>query len=375
MTGANSIPNFAGVANAAFDPVIDAFADNFSQGLESGAAFCVIVGDEIVVDVCGGFANEKEEKPWADETLACVYSTGKATLAFFVARAVANGKLDYEAPVAAYWPEFAGNGKAEITLAQLMSHQAGLSALSADTQPAAWIDWSAITSQLEAMAPLWAPGSASGYHPQTIGFLAGELLRRVEGKSVGELLREEGVDVYCGLQPAEMARAARMRKPPAAPDLGEITELKRLSFLAKSSTPGRVAPEDWMAAEIPASNMHANAHGLARLLHPFSNDGRALDGEEVLSAAAIEGAFRERIRGRDLILPFELSWGAGLMRNINRHFGPNENAFGHAGFGGSCVLIDPGAKLTAVYVMNKMSPHLVGDPRPVKLIDAAYNCL
>jgi CubicO group peptidase (beta-lactamase class C family) len=130
-----------------------------------------------------------------------------------------------------------------------------------------------------------------------------------------------------------------------------------------------------MAAEIPASNMHADARSLAMIVHPLANQGRDVAGERVSSADAIDTALAERIRGDDLVLPFHLSWSAGLMRNINRHFGPNENAFGHAGFGGSCVAVDPENHLTAAYIMNKMSPYLVGDPRAVRLIDAVYASL
>ena len=130
-----------------------------------------------------------------------------------------------------------------------------------------------------------------------------------------------------------------------------------------------------MAAEIPASNMHSDARSLAEVVHPFANNGKTANGEHMLAPEAIDAAFKERIRGDDLVLPFHLSWAAGLMRNINRHFGPNENALGHAGFGGSCILIDPEHRLTAAYVMNKMSPHLVADPRAVRQLNALYDCL
>ena len=129
-----------------------------------------------------------------------------------------------------------------------------------------------------------------------------------------------------------------------------------------------------MAAELPASNMHADARSLAAFVHPFVNGGPT-NGDPFLTEDAISAALKERIRGDDLVLPFHLSWSAGLMRNINRHFGPNENAFGHAGFGGSCVVVDPENRMTAAYVMNKMSPYLVGDPRSVRLLEAVYACL
>ncbi len=371
-------PNSSGVLRKAFASVGDAFCENFTEGLELGAAFAVVIDGELVVDIRGGHVDKAKQQPWTDDTLTCVYSTGKAVLALLIAQAVSDGKLDYDAPVAQYWPEFAQAGKDRITVAQLLSHQAGLCGIADEMPPQTWLDWDDITRRLAAMAPLWEPGTANGYHPQTFGFLAGELLRRVRGKSVGELIGElreaHGLEVYCGMTPDEMQRTAFMPKPPTAPDLGEINEYTQLAFLKKWSAPAGVAREDWMAAEIPASNMHADARSLARIVHPFANGGQ-LDGAQYLTSQAIEGALAERICGDDLVLPFHLSWTAGLMRNINRHFGPNEAAYGHAGFGGSCVLIDPQNRMTAAYVMNKMSPYLVGDPRALRLINAVYENL
>jgi len=377
MTDAElDIPFRTGNAREQFENVLYAFSRNFSEDAELGASFAVFVDGEAVVDVRGGFVDRARKVPWAEDTLACIYSSGKAALAFLIARAVSDGKLDYEAPVAQYWPQFSANGKQAITVGQAMSHQGGLCAIPDKTMPPeAWLDWSEITGRIAAMAPLWEPATASGYHPQTFGFIAGELLRRTEGKTVGRLLSDIGLQMHCGLSPEQLNKSAFMPKPPKAPVLGEITDLKRLAFLSASSTPGRVAREDWAAAQIPASNMHANARALAEIVYPFANQGRTPGGRQVLTGAVIEAALKERIRGDDLVLPFNLSWTAGLMRNINGHFGPNENAVGHAGFGGSCVVIDPDNKMTAAYVMNKMSPYLVGDPRALRLLSAVYSCL
>ncbi len=368
------VPHASGVIDDVFAYVGEAFADNFADGLELGACFAVAIDDELVVDIRGGHADKAKEQPWTEDTLACIYSSGKAVLALLIAQAVSNGLLDYYAPVAEYWPEFSQAGKEKITVAQLLSHQAGLCGIPDEMPPETWLDWDAIVSRLAAMAPLWAPGTASGYHPQTFGFLAGELLRRVTGKSVHNLISWFQLDLFCGMNASQTARAAYMPKPPKAPDLGDLNEFTQLAFLKKWSAPSRVTREAWMAAELPASNMHSDARSLARILQPFVNGGR-WEGNSLLTTDAIEGAFAERIRGDDLVLPFHLSWAAGLMRNINRHFGPNEAAYGHAGFGGSCVLIDPENRLTAAYVMNKMSPHLVGDPRALRLINAVYECL
>ena len=365
------VPHASGFLAPNFDEISDAFAANFAEGLELGAAFAAIVDGELVTDIRGGHSDKAREEAWTESTLACIYSSGKAVLTLLIAQEVSNGRLDFEAPVAAYWPEFAANGKGQITVAQALSHQGGLCGFPEEMLPQDWLDWEAITSRLAAMAPLWPPGTANGYHPQTFGFIAGELLRRAAGRSVGELISDFQLQIYCGLSPDEIARAAFMPKPPKAPDLGELNEFTKIAFLKPWSAAARVDREEWMAAEIPASNMHADARSLVQILQPFVNGGK-WDSDPLLTQEAISGALTERIRGDDLVLPFNLSWSAGLMHNINGHFGPNENAFGHAGFGGSCVVIDVERKLTAAYVMNKMSPFLVGDPRALRLINALY---
>lgn len=366
-----------GRADAPFEGVRGAFQANFDDGLELGANFAVCVEGRIVVDLYGGFADKAREAPWTDETIACVYSSGKSVMAFLIARAVSEGSLSFDAPVADYWPEFAAQGKERIRVGELLSHQGGLCGFADPMPPEDWLDWNAITTRLAAMAPLWPPGSASGYHPQTFGFLSGELLRRVAGKTPGEIIRGDfaearGLNIACGMRPDEITRAAYMPKPPRAPDLGDLNVYTRIAFLKPWSAPAKVSREAWMAAELPASNMHANARALVEIVHPFANEGRDR-GAESLSSDAIDAALEERIRGDDLVLPFNLSWTAsGLMRNTNRHFGPNPNAFGHAGFGGSCVVVDPQNRLSAAYVMSKMSPHLAGDPRALRLLDAVY---
>jgi len=367
----------AGDVDSRFDLVRDTFVENFSSGDELGASFAVCIDGQLSADLYGGFVDRKKESPWSQNTLACIYSSGKAVLSLLIAREVSNGVLDYEKPVAAYWPEFAAAGKQTITVAEALSHQAGLCGFPEEMAPAEWLEWDLICSRIAEMAPLWMPGSASGYHPQTFGFIAGELLRLVTGTTVGEILRKDYPDlrIYCGIDFEKATRTAYMPKPPRAPDLGELNEFTQIAFLKKWSAPSGVAREEWMAAEIPASNMHAQAASLARFVYPFANDGRNMQEAPVLNGAALEGFFRERISGPDLVLPFTLSWCAGMMRNINRQFGPSETAYGHAGFGGSCVVFDPQHRISMAYVMNKMSPHLVGDPRAKRLIEAVYDCL
>lgn len=374
----DAIP-ISGFALAPFEAARAAFARNFADNLELGASFAAIIDGETVVNLYGGYADREQQTLWSEGTIAGIFSSGKAVLALLAAREVSRGRLRYDAPIAGYWPQFAAAGKEAITIAEVMSHQSGLVGLSEEMPPQDWLEWEKICRRIESQAPLFPPGSANGYSPQLYGYILGETLRRVTGRTVGDLLGDfrtrDGLALYCGLTRDEMRRAAYMKKPPAAPDLGPLNRFKEIAFLRPWSAPARVSPEDWMAAEIPASNMHADAASLARAVYPLANGGAAADGEKVIEPAILEEAFRERISGDDLVLPFHLSWCAGLMRNINLHFGPNPAALGHAGFGGSCVIVDPANRLSAAYVMNRMSPHLVGDPRALRLLDAVYEAL
>lgn len=362
-----------------FEAVRRAFEDNFARGDELGAAFAVWRDGETVVDLRGGFSDRARESPWAENTLAGVYSSGKAVITALVARAVGDGRLDYERAIAADWPDFAAVGKGAVTLAEALSHQAGLCGFPEEFPPEQWLDHETMAARLAALAPLWPPGSANGYHPQTVGIIVAELFRRVGLDSVGAQIRRAisplGLDLHCGCGADEIARAAYMQKPSRPGELGPLTPLKEYAFLKPWSSAGRVTREAWMAAEIPASNMHATAKGLAGAAYPLAHQGRAVDGSLFADPSAVAAALKVRRQGDDLVLPFHLAWSAGLMKNVNGHFGPSSSAYGHAGHGGSAIMIDPEKRVAAAYVMNKMSSHLAGDPRAVRLFEALDACL
>jgi CubicO group peptidase (beta-lactamase class C family) len=243
--------------------------------------------------------------------------------------------------------------------------------------PAAWFDWAAICARLAAMAPLWPPGTASGYHPVTFGYLAGEVFRRVDGRTMGTALREDlsvpfDLDLWIGLPDSEFDRVAELQRPTALPDFGQANAATRAAFLTPWSSPAGSGQQAWRRMELPSVNGHATAESLARLMGALANDGW-LEGEVVLSPALIAEASRARIRGQDLVLPFVVSWGAGFMRNETLHpWGPGNQTFGHAGWGGACAFADPERKLAGAYVMNKQSTRLLGDDRARRLIEAAY---
>ena len=373
-------PEIHGLCPQRFAGVRAAFEDNFATGQELGARFSLVQRGELVVDLWAGFADRQRTKAFDETTLTPVFSTTKAIAALLIARLVDAGKLDYAQPVADVWPEFAQAGKGAITVEQVMSHQEGLSGFPDEMEPSLWFDWDAICAKLAAMAPLWPPGTASGYHPITFGYLAGEIFRRVDGRTMGAALREDlagpfGLDLWIGLPDAEHHRAADLQRPNGLPNFGEINAATKAAFLTPWSSPAGRGQAEWRRIEIPSANGHATAPALARLIGALANDGW-LDGETILSPALIAEASRERIHGQDLVLPFVMSWGAGFMRNSAvKVWGPGEQTFGHSGWGGSCAFADPETGLAGAYVMNKQSTDLIGDARAKRLIEAAYAAL
>ena len=359
-----------------FAPVRAAFAAALEEGREQGAAFSVWLDGEAVVDLHGGWADRAATRPYAADTLTPVFSVTKAWTAVMVARLVDAGRLSYATPVAGLWPEFAQAGKGELTVGQLLSHRAGLAGFPEPMDAAVWFDWDAVCARLAAMTPLWPPGSRSGYHPVTFGHLAGEVFRRVDGRTVGRAFREDvaapnGLDLWIGLPDAEHPRVAELEKPKTLPSFGEMDAATRAAFLTRWSSPGGRSSAEWRRAEFPAANGHATASSLARLMGLL-----AAGGGGVLSAGGVERMAAEQVRGQDLVLPYVISWAAGVMRNAGLGvYGPGERTFGHSGWGGACAFADPDRRLGAAYVMNRQSADLMGDPRARRLIDATYACL
>ncbi len=363
-----------------FAAVRQAFEANFDEGLELGARFAFAVEGEIVVDLIGGWADRAQTRPFAADTLTSVFSTTKAIAAFMIARLVDQVKLSYGQRVAEIWPEFGAAGKAFVTVEQAMAHQAGLPGFAERMEPSDWFDWDLICGKLAAMAPMWRPGDASGYHPVTFGYLAGEIFRRVDGRSMGRALREDiagplGLDLWIGLPGTEHDRCADMRRPPALPNLGELNDFKRVAFMTPWASPGGRSLADWRRAEIPSVTGHATAPALARLMGALANGGR-LDGVRLLKPETVDTAAAPRIRGQDLVLPYDLAWGAGFLRNEGLNiYGPGQASFGHSGWGGSCAFADPERGVSGAYVMNRQSAELISDARARRLIDAAYTAL
>lgn len=372
--------DITGFAPARFGRVKDVFAAAFAAGEELGARFTLVEDGEVVLDLMGGWADRKRVDPFGEHTLVPVFSTTKTVSALMIARLVDAGKLDYGQTVASVWPEFAQAGKDAVTIEQAISHQAGLPGFPEPMDPGLWVDWDAICARLAAMAPMWPPGTASGYHPVTVGYIAGEIFRRADGRTIGTAFREDigepyGLDLWVGLPADAEGRVAELQRPSALPDFGEINDATRAAFLAPWSSAAGKAGADYRRMEVPSTNGYATAEAFAKLMGALANDGW-LDGGEILSPALIAEASRERIRGQDLVLPYVMSWAAGFMRNeINFPWGPGAESFGHSGWGGSCAFADPERRLGGAYAMNKQGVALMGDARPKRLIEAAYAAL
>lgn len=376
-----------GWCDPAFDAVRDAFAGNFETRGETGAAVCVLVHGAAVADLWDGWADEPARRPWRRDTLVNVFSVGKGLVAAVLARLAGEGKLDPDATVASYWPEFGDAGKEGITVRQLLSHQAGLPAVRSRLPPGAMLDHAVMTSALAAEEPWWEPGTGHGYHVNTFGYLAGELARRSARVSVGTLLREEiagpvSADAHIGLPPSEHRRVARFTWDRPAPAESEPSGLSGAQLMRHNayfnpsglSGAGTVNDPAWRSAEIPSANAHASARGVARVYAALAAGG-ILDDTRVIDSAALSEAAAEHASGQDLVLDRPSRFGLGFqLTQPERPLGPGPAAFGHFGAGGSLGYCDPDSGLAVGYVTNQMTPGW-RSPRTRALIDAVSACL
>ncbi|MEO9971313.1 MAG: serine hydrolase domain-containing protein [Hyphomonadaceae bacterium] len=361
-----------------FEPVADTFLENFSNGLELGAGFAAFHDGECVIDIQAGFTDRKSTSPWTDTTLVPVYSVSKGISALVIAYLVEQGRIDYAKPLSDYWPEFAAHGKGEVSVAEALSHQAGVPGFVEPIDPELWLTPRALSARLAEEPPQWTPGTGSGYHPLSWGYIAGELVARVSERSLGTLLRDEicaplGIDFHIGLPASEHERCADLKRPSAFPDLGEITDTRRSAFLTKWASPNR-GGAIWREIEIPSANGHGTARAVARLYGAYANGGQIED-RTLFGRAVYDALTRVYTTGPDRVLPFDMSFGAGIMQNSNLAFGPDRATLGHSGWGGSAAFGDSNRNLSAAYVMNKQSNILLGDPRPTRLFASLYGCL
>jgi CubicO group peptidase (beta-lactamase class C family) len=380
-----------GLCDPRFERVRAAFAENFAQRNEYGAAVAVYVDGTPVLDLWGGHADRERSRPWTRDTIVNLFSTTKGLTAICAHRLVDQGLLDLDAPVALYWPEFAQAGKDHIRVRQLLNHRAGLPAIRRRILDEAIYDWAAMTSALAAEEPWWTPGTKHGYHAITFGFLIGEVLRRVTGKTLGTYFHDEiaaplGLDCHIGLDAKDDARCGQMIQSPRPPE-GQVNIFKYAQDNPESVTAkaflnpagamklGAVNSRTWRGAEIPAANGHGTARALARLYGALACGG-ALDGVQVLQPDAIVRSYTEESGGRDEVLMIPTRFSTGFMlTQPHDPMGPNTRPFGHPGAGGSLGFADPDAGIGFGYTINKMGPYILIDPRARVLLEAVYASL
>lgn len=389
-----------GAVEPGFEGVAEAFAANFSEHGEVGAATSVYVGGRKVVDLWGGIADRVAGTPYTSDTLQLVFSTTKGATAACANLLAQRGDLDVDAPVATYWPEFKAAGKADIPVRWLLCHKAGLPYVDAQLTLEEALAWEPMVRALEAQAPVWEPGTAHGYHAATFGWLVGEVVKRISGKSLGTFFHDEfavplGLEFWIGLPEEQQHRVAPLLQwgtfagargddaPPLDPVLAKLLE----QFMGPDTLLGKAlaAPSGALAtaeggfnnpavraAEIPAANGVTNARSLARFYAGLTGSVDGGPSTAILGEDQVALASELQTSGPDKCLHFETTFGLGFF--VASAFAPygGAKAFGHTGAGGSVGFTDPEHGIGFGYVMNKMGMSLNGDPRSGGLVKAVY---
>lgn len=383
----------------------DVFQENFTRRGDVGAAFSVYQHGTKLVDIWAGTRDRSETLPWQENTIVNIFSATKALTALCALQLVDQGKLDLDAPVARYWPEFAANGKHRVLVRHLLNHRAGLPAIWQEVDNEVVFDAAAMARVLEQEAPYWEPGSAQGYHVFTFGWLVGELIKRVSGQSVGAYFAQHiakplGLQCYIGLTKEQVADVADVKpRPPreatreqrhgAAQPIAaknsanekprqpaQKNDLAARAFSYPPSLLGGSNSTKWRCAEIPAANGHANAHALARFYAALANKGE-LDGVRLLSEERLALCTTESSHDVDRVLGVKKRFSLGFAMFCEQTFpyGRGTSSFGHAGHGGSLGFADPEYGLSMAYVTNRLGVGLSKDRRALVLCDATYERL
>jgi CubicO group peptidase (beta-lactamase class C family) len=376
-----------------FERVRDAFERNFTDRAEIGAAVAVWVEGDLVVDLWGGSADAAGRQPWQPDTLASVFSGSKGLTSTCVHLLADRGELDLHAPVAAYWPEFGQAGKQDITIAMVLGHRSGVIGPRTRLHWRDAADWDAVCAHIAAAEPWWEPGTAQGYHMVTFGFILGEVVRRVTGRTTGQYLRTEiaeplGIDVHIGLAATEHHRCAEMVNKPHIRDVlaagqapGDPASLAEHPMAGLSVAMGFVPDDElgsnalslWRESEFPATNAHVSALGMATFYNALAQE-KLLSREHMELVRVSQGGF-----DADMVLGSRVAdhgWGLGYMLNQRGVAGPNLKSFGHGGSGGSFAFVDLEHRIGYAYVMNFFdATKCNADPRTVALSDEVYSAL
>jgi CubicO group peptidase (beta-lactamase class C family) len=375
-----------GTCTPQFEPVREALGALLDSGQDIGASAAVVLEGELVADVWGGYVDEARTRPWRQDTIVNVFSTTKTMTNLCALILADRGELDVDVPVAHYWPEFKVNGKEEVLVRHLLGHTSGLAGWDEPLEVPDLYDWEKCTSLLAAESPWWKPGTASGYHTVSQGYLVGEVVRRVTGQTLGSFFASEvaqplGADFHIGTPPGVDDRVAPLIPgAPLSPEaLEELTETADREIMTKSLLNPTITGAsswavEWRRAEIPAANGHGNARSVAMVQGLVANHG-AIGDVRLLSEAGCQTIFREQASGHDLVLGALLRLGIGYgLPNDAMPF-PNPTSCFWGGYGGSLVLNDLDARLTIAYVMNRMGEGTLGDERGAAIVLAAYAAL
>ena len=373
-----------GTCKPGFEAVRDAFEANFADGLEIGAAAAVTVDGEFVVDVWGGDA-DTAGTPWQRDTIVNVYSTTKTMAATCMLMLADRGELDFDAPVARYWPEFAQNGKDGVLVSHIMAHTAGVPGFDPAITVEQLYDLDLAAANLAAQAPWWEPGTASGYHAISQGNLQGEILHRITGRRMADWFRTEvaeplGADFWMSLPASEDRRVSDLVPPVFGGEIkinGVEVDLDSLAVRAILSVPQNgtePTTREWRAAEIPAAGGFGNARSIARI-HSALACGGAVNGVRLMSEAGARRALEEQTDGIDQVLMVRLRHGLGFGLQLGEAFTTEPGQMFWGGWGGSLSAVDLDARLSIAYVMNRMDADLMGDIRGRRIVDAVRTCL
>ena len=376
-----------GFVEAGFEPVRDAFAANFERHAEVGAACAIYVNGRQVIDLWGGVTTPGGSEPYTADTLQMVWSTTKGVTAIVAHMLAQEGRLDFDAPVVEYWPEFAAEGKERIPVRWLFSHKAGLAAIDRPLGLDDVLAWTPVVDALAAQKPLWEPGTTHGYHTYTFGWLAGEVIRRVAGVSVGRFVAERiakplQLEFWIGLPEALNARVAPVIPPPTPPpgkppDPFVTRVLDPTSLAHKSLTNPAIPPAafneyPFRSAEVPAGNGIGTARALSRMYAACIGE---VDGVRLLEPETLAQATRTQAHGEDLVMGFETHYGTGFQLSYPFRPMAGNGSFGHYGSGGSVGFAHKGLGVSFGYVMNQMGPVYGADPRTSELVQALIRCL
>jgi CubicO group peptidase (beta-lactamase class C family) len=392
LTGVSEVP-IGGSCASDFENVQTAFATNFAERDEVGAAVAVWVEGELVVNLWGGWSDAARTKAWQENTLASVFSGSKGLTSTCVHLLADRGEIDLNAPVAAYWPQFGQAGKDSISIATVMGHRSGVIGPRTRMTPQDALDWDYVCDRIAAAEPWWDPGTAQGYHMVTFGFILGEVVRRVTGRTIGQFLRTEiaeplGIDVHIGLPSYEHHRCADMvNKPhirevlaagdapgfPASLDEHPMAGLSIAMGFVPDDEVGSDMVDVWRSVEFPSTNAHVSALGMATFYNALAEEKLLTREQMELARTAQGGEETDVVLGPRVA---EHGWGLGYMLNQGRVAGPNVNSFGHGGSGGSFAFVDLEHRIGYAYVMNQFdATKCHADPRSTALSDEVYAAL